>query len=176
MAPQLVLVEYASYLALASSFASWFRYRGQLPPHLPVPHGRRDYYWILETGVLPESHERDGDIQAALARRRQRWFPAARWIVAGCLAMASVTLALAIAGGETRLYIPAALWLVSAWAIPRRRRAELARWDRIEAELDRRRRDGPRPVVTPPPPDLGRPHRGNLAPGRRRSGAGPTTT
>lgn len=139
---------------LVITYAPWFRYCGNPPPHLPLPKGPGDCDRILETGVLPESHERDEDIRVAVTRRRQRRFPAAPWIVGVCCAMAAVAVTVGIVVGVRTLVLSAGLWLVNAWLIPRHRRAELARWDRLEAELDRRRRqDGTPSVAAMPPPD-----------------------
>lgn len=128
---------------------------GGVPKALALPENEGGFAKILRTGVLPHARDRDDDIRDHLVEARRRIGVARRWplqIIPFLVAAAAASIAvldrspLALAAAVGWLAFPSA----SRWEV----RRVLARYDRIEAALDRRRRyDGLRPVDPSPRAD-----------------------
>lgn len=171
-----------------SIYEHWLSYFGNPPTMAPLPRGRAGFLRILRTGLLPASTERDEAIGGRIVAQRrkvERWLRRLGLVCGACVAW-SIGL---VAWDALSPLVPLVLAIAYA-PVPRLTRREvrrrLARYDRLEAALDERRRLGPpppppsQPAPSPPPTDLRRP--GPVEhPDRRRSergrwGAGPEPT
>lgn len=137
----LLVATAVAYLMLLAG--DWLNDGGR-PTEVALPMNEGGYAKILRHGVLPWAHDRDDEIRAHLDAVRRRSGLRRRWavvvyrvflslVVVGCAVVAVVdrsALALLAAVG----------WAGYPFACRWKGRRTLARYDRIEADLDRRRR------------------------------------